>query len=280
MVPNQERGKTTTVEETQTPTLVNIGGRRLALKTAGEGVPTVVLEMGLGSTASTYDAIAGQIAALTRVVWYDRAGLGQSDPAPTPRTIQDLVLDLHTLLQKAALPGPYVLVGHSMGGHIARLYREHYPEEVAALVLIDASHEDQRERYLTVLPPQPNACPALAHLRHIWESRWVDPRQNAEQIDNLANSALLRSCHHLGNLPLEVLSRGCPTRDPAKYPSGLIEAMERLWLQMQRELAQLSSQSRHLIASKSGHLIHEDEPAVLVELVRQMVVQVRAQMKR
>ncbi|BCL83876.1 alpha/beta hydrolase [Ktedonobacteria bacterium brp13] len=280
MAPNQESGKVTTVEEKHTPMLVNIGGRRLALKTAGEGVPTVVLEMGLGSTASTYDAIAGQIAALTRVVWYDRAGLGQSDPAPTPRTIQDLVLDLHILLQKAALSGPYVLAGHSMGGHVVRLYRERYPDEVAALVLIDASHEDQRERYLAILPPQPNACPDLAHLRHIWESRWVDSRQNAEQIDNLANSALLRSCHNLGNLPLVVLSRGCPMRDPAKYPSGLIEAMERLWLQMQRELAQLSSQSCHLIASKSGHLIHEDEPALIVELVRQMVVQVREQIKR
>jgi pimeloyl-ACP methyl ester carboxylesterase len=267
------------VEEKYTPALLNIGGRRLALKTAGDGGPTVVLEMGLGSTSSTYDAIAGQIAAFTRVVWYDRAGLGRSDPAPIPRTIQDLVLDLHTLLQKAALPGPYVLAGHSMGGHIARLYRERYPDEVAALVLIDASHEDQQERYLTVLPPQPNALPDLAHLRHIWESRWVDPRQNDERIDNLANSALLGSCHSLGDLPLVVLSRGRPVRDQAKYPPGLIKEMERLWLQMQRELAQLSSQGHHIIASKSGHLIHEEEPALIIEVIRQMVVQVQEQMK-
>jgi Predicted hydrolases or acyltransferases (alpha/beta hydrolase superfamily) len=280
IAPDLESEKATTVDEKHTLELLNIGGRRLAVKTAGEGVPTVVLEMGLGSPARTYDAIARQIAALTRVVWYDRAGLGSSDPAPMPRTIQDLVLDLHTLLQKAALPGPYVLAGHSMGGHIARLYCERYPDEVAALVLIDASHEDQRERYLTVLPPQPNELPDLAHLRHIWESRWADPRQNDEMIDNLANSALLRSCHSLGNLPLVVLSRGRPMRDPAKYPAGLIEEMERLWLQMQRELARLSSQSRHLIASKSGHLIHEDEPAAIVEVIQQMVVQVREQMKR
>lgn len=279
MALKHERRKATAVEEKHRPTLVNIGGRRLALKTAGEGVPSVVLEMGLGNTSSTYDAIAEQIAALTRVVWYDRAGLGYSDPAPIPRTIEDLVLDLHTLLQKAALPSPSVLVGHSVGGHIARLYRERYPNEVAALVLIDASHEDQRERYLTVLPPQPNELPDLAHLRHIWESRWVDPRQNAEQIDNLATSALLHSCHSLGDLPLVVLSRGRPVRDPAKYPAGLIEAMEQLWLQMQRELAHLSSQSRHLIASQSGHLIHEDEPTVIVEVIRQIVGQVREQMK-
>lgn len=266
-------------KEKHQPVLVTIGERRLAVRTAGEGIPAVVLEMGLGSPASTYTAIAEQIAAFTRVVWYDRAGLGYSDPAPIPRTVQDLVLDLHALLQRVALPGPSVFVGYSLGGHIVRLYRERYPEEVAALVLIDASHEDQRERYLTVLPPQPNTCPALAHLRHIWEARWGDPRQNEEQIDNLASSALLHACHPLGNLPLVVLSRGQPTRNPAKYPAGVIEAMEQLWLQMQQELAQLSSRGHHLIAHKSGHLIHEDEPALIVEVIQQIILHVREQMQ-
>jgi pimeloyl-ACP methyl ester carboxylesterase len=263
------------VEEKNKPTLVNIGERRLAMKARGDGAPTVVLEMGLGSTASTYDAIAEQIATFTRVVWYDRAGLGQSDSAPTPRTIQDIVLDLHTLLQKAGIPGPCVLAGHSMGGQVVRLYRERYPKEVAALILIDSSHEDQRERYLAVLPPQPNELPDLAHLRHIWEVRWINPNQNEEKIDNLANSALLRTCQSLDDLPLAVMSRGRSVRDPAKYPPGLIEEMEQIWRQMQRELTQLSSQSRHIIASKSGHLINEDEPELIVEVIRQMVMQVR-----
>ncbi|HEX7733584.1 MAG TPA: alpha/beta hydrolase [Ktedonobacteraceae bacterium] len=265
--------------EKHLPVLVSIGERRLAVRTAGEGVPAVVLEMGLGSPASTYTAIAEQIAAFTHVLWYDRAGLGYSDPAPVPRTVQDLAEDLHALLQNVALPGPFVLAGHSIGGHIVRLYRDRYPEEVAALVLIDPSHEDQRERYLTVLPPQPNSCPALAHLRHIWESRWVDPRQNEEHIDNLACSALLRACHPLGDLPLIVLSRGQPTRNPARYPAGVIKAMEQLWCQMQQELAHLSSQGRHLVATKSGHLIHEDEPALIVEVIQHMLMHVREQMQ-
>ncbi|GCF09852.1 alpha/beta fold hydrolase [Dictyobacter arantiisoli] len=267
------------MEEKNQLTLVAIGGRRLAMKTRGVGAPAVVLEMGLGGTASTYDAIARQIATFTRVVWYDRAGLGQSDPAPTPRTIQDIVLDLHALLQKADISAPYVLAGHSMGGEVVRLYREQYPKEVAALVLIDASHEDQRDRYLTVIPPQPNKLPHLAHLRHIWEVRWVNPNQNEEKIDNLANSTLLRTCQNLDDLPLAVISRGRSVRDPANYPPGLIEEMEQIWRQMQRELTQLSSQSRHIIASKSGHLINEDEPELIVEVIQQMVRQVREQMK-
>lgn len=276
MAPKQEKEREVkAVEEKHPPVLVSIGERRLAMRTAGDGIPAVVLEMGLDSPASTYTTLAEQIAAFTRVIWYDRAGLGYSDPAPIPRTVQDLVQDLHALLQRVALAGPSVFAGHSFGGHIVRLYRERYPEEVAALVLIDASHEDQRERYLAVLPPQPHTCPALAHLRHIWESRWIDPRQNEEHIDNLACSALLHSCGHLGDLPLIVLSRGRPTRNPAAYPAGVIEAMEQLWLQMQQELAHLSSQGRHLIAHKSGHLIHEDEPALIVEAIRQMIMDIR-----
>jgi pimeloyl-ACP methyl ester carboxylesterase len=267
------------VEEKNRLTLVDIGGRRLAMRMEGDGVPTVVLEMGLGSAGSLYDAIARQIAHFTRVVWYDRAGLGQSDSAPTPRTIQDLVLDLHCLLQKTNIPGPYVLAGHSMGGPVVRLYRERYPEEVAALVLIDSSHADQRERYLAVLPPeQLYEMSDLTHLRHILEVRWVNPDMNEEKIDNLATSALLRTCQGLDNLPVTVVSRGRPTRDPANYPSGLIEAMEQAWRQMQRELTELSSQSRHIIATRSRHMINEDEPEVIIEAIRQMVMQVREQM--
>lgn len=217
----------------------------------------------------------------TRVVWYDRAGLGLSDPAPTPRTIQDLVLDLHTLLQKANIPGPYVLVGHSMGGPMVRLYRERYPEEVAALVLIDASHEDQRERYLAVLPPrQSSESPDLAHLRHGLQVRWADPNLNEEKIDNLANSELLRNCQSLGDLPLTVLSRGRPpAQASANYPPGLVEAREQAWQQMQHELTLLSSQSRHIIATRSGHMINEDEPELIVEAIQQMVMVVRERMK-
>jgi pimeloyl-ACP methyl ester carboxylesterase len=271
-----ERGQA--LETKITSALVDIGGRRLATRTAGEGTPIVVLEMGLGSPGSWYEPIARQIAADTRVVWYDRAGLGESDPAPTPRTIENLVLDLHTLLVSAGLPGPLVLAGHSMGGAMVRLYREQYPEQVVGLVLFDASHEDQRERYLALLPPrQQQESPALVQLRQVLEVQWTDPAANEEHIDNLATSDLLRTCRGLGDLPLVIVSRGRPSQDPANYPPGLIEGMEHAWQQMQRELTLLSSQSWQIIASKSRHVINEDEPEVLVEAIQRMVMLVRAQ---
>jgi hypothetical protein len=102
---------------------------------------------------------------------------------------------------------------------------------------------------------------------------------NEEKIDNLANSELLRSCRSLGDLPLAVLSRGRSVQDPAKYPPGLVEAIEQTWRQMQCELTHLSSQSQHIIATKSGHLINEDEPEVIVEVIRQTVTLVQERMK-
>src|SRR5258708_2148702 len=174
---------------------------------------------GLAAPGSFYENIAEPLATFTRVVWYGRGGLGQSDPAPTPRTIQDLVVDLHALLHTANIPAPYVLVGHSLGGLTVRFYREQYPEEVVALVLIDSSHEEQQQRQLAVLPPsQAGESSDLAQLRHAWKVSWSDPLSNEEHIDNLANSELMRTCGTLDSTPLVIISRGRSDRDPASYP--------------------------------------------------------------
>lgn len=137
-------------------TLVEIGGRRLYCAGAGTGGPTVVLEAGLGDSAATWTGIIPAIAGFARVVGYDRANTtaGASDPAPMPRTAADAVADLHNLLTAAAIPGPYVLVGHSIGGLFVRLYASSYPEEVAGLVLVDASHEEQDARREAMVSPE------------------------------------------------------------------------------------------------------------------------------
>lgn len=257
--------------------LVDVGDRSLALSVAGRGQPAVVLEMGLGAAGDFYDGIARGVAALTRVAWYDRAGLGRSDPAPTPRTIAGLAADLHTLLRAAAIPPPYVLVGHSLGGLTVRFYQHHYPAEVAALVLIESAHEAQRERLLAALPPEASdEVPALARYRHALRVSWADPATNAERIDNLANSALMLDCSGFGGLPLVVVSRG-RAEAPAGLPPELVAERERTWRQMQDELAALSSHSVHLIAERSGHLINKDQPELVVEAIYQAVTLVRAQ---
>lgn len=252
------------------PMLIDVGGCRLAVRVAGQGVPAVVIEPGLGAEAREYDAVARELARETRVVWYDHAGMGRSDVAPARvRTVADLARDLHALLAGARIPPPYVLAGHSLGGLTARYYQHCYPAEVAALVLIDSAHEEQRERLLAALPPEaPDEHPAISQMRHVLSVLWNDPAANPEGIDNAADTDVMRNCGDLGDLPLVVLSRGRPTAQPDGYPTEVTERRERAWQQMQRELAALSAASFHLTAAHSGHDINRDEPAAVIAAIR------------
>ena len=126
--------------------LLDVGGRRLHLNCVGQGAPTVVLETGLGAWSSYWALVQPGVAVAARVCAYDRAGLGWSDPGPAPRGAGRIAGELHALLQQAGVPGPYVLVGHSNGGLYVRRYAGLYPEDVAGLVLLDATPPDLFER--------------------------------------------------------------------------------------------------------------------------------------
>jgi pimeloyl-ACP methyl ester carboxylesterase len=116
---------------------IDLGTHRLHLLEKGEGTPTIVLEAGLMSTVLSWSEIQRTLAQSYRVVSYDRAGLGWSDLGPMPRTAERMVGELHTLLERAAIPAPYVLVGHSFGGLTMPLFAARYPQETAGVVLVD-----------------------------------------------------------------------------------------------------------------------------------------------
>lgn len=122
--------------------LVDIGGYRLHLNCTGKSDPTVVLIPGAGDFSFDWSLVQPGLSEFTRVCSYDLAGFAWSDPGPVPRTMRQEAYELHTLLKAARLKGPYVLIGHSLGGLIARVYAEAYPSEVAGMVLVDATHED------------------------------------------------------------------------------------------------------------------------------------------
>src|SRR5262245_36497612 len=207
--------------------LVDIGGgRRLWLECRGAGSPTVVLESGYPNIAEVWDTIAlapgsdqtavlPGVASFTRVCAYDRPGTllppdrrSRSDPVLQLRTTADVVADLHALLAAAGVPGPYVLVGHSLGGIIVRQYAAAYPEEVAGLVLVDASHEQQNARYEAALSPEDWAA-FQRFQEQAMPNRADDPE--LEQIDFDASFTQLRAAaaaHPLPPLPLVVLTRG------------------------------------------------------------------------
>ena len=253
-------------------TYADVGGRRLALMAAGAGNPVVVLEAGQGCAAAEWTPVVETIAPLTRVVSYDRAGLGASDPAPRPRSTREMVVDLHALLVAAAITPPYVLVGHSIGGLAARLYAHRYPGEVIGLILVDPTHPDQWERWMEGLPPtEAGEHEMVTRMR---QRPWDDPGQNPEGFDVRASIAQARAVTSLGDLPLVILTAG----DPGQYadaPPPLAAHMARVKPELHRDLLRLSTNSRLVIAERSGHFIHRDQPDLVIDAIRRVVDEVR-----
>ena len=242
--------------------LVDIGGRRLHVSCVGEGSPTVILEAGLGDPATIWSAVQSAAATITRVCSYDRAGLGTSDPDPRPafRTSQFIVEDLNLLLRAAALGGPYILVGHSLGGAHIRLFASRFPKDVAAMVFVDASHEDQGTRFKSAGLSQP----------------LPQPGQNSERADMYASLEEVGRARWRADIPLVVLTHGRNVAEGVPDINAEVAArIEAAWLELQRELANRSAQGRLVVAQRSGHYVHTDEPELVVNAIREVVAAVR-----
>ena len=205
--------------------------------------------------------------------------VSRSDAIAQPRTTPEVVADLHALLQAAAIPGPYVLAGHSLGGFMARLYAATYPDEVVGLVLVDA----YSERLETLMPPERWA--AIVRLKQELGSDTVFPIEgygDEETIDYGADNAVVReavAASPLPPMPLAVLAHGgaFDIRLPeilARY--GITSAEYEASLRANYEsLATLVPQARFFVASESGHDIHQDQPELVIEAIRQVVEGVR-----
>jgi pimeloyl-ACP methyl ester carboxylesterase len=131
---------------------VDIGGRTLNLYCSGNGTPTVILETGGNSPGYSLLTQQSEMAMFTRACWYDRAGVGWSDPPPSPRTSASVASDLHEMLKRAGVLPPYVMVGGSVGGEYVRIYTARYPTDVAGLVLVDSASPDMREPDFALAP--------------------------------------------------------------------------------------------------------------------------------
>jgi pimeloyl-ACP methyl ester carboxylesterase len=225
--------------------LVEVGGHRLSIRCTGSGRPIVVLEPGLGESASTMARwIAPDVARTTTICAYDRAGHGHSDAVPTRG--YDAARDLHVLLERAHAPGPYVIAGHSLGGMFALSYAHRYPAQIAGIVLLDSMHPHQdnafagTDRLLAIVPTL--ARMGLARL--LADPRDGKPTAQAAQlvrdIDDmpaeLNRAAKLTS---LGDRPLAVVTAGTGSA------AG--------WSREQNDLATLSSDSVHRTVARATH---------------------------
>lgn len=266
--------------------LVDVGGHRLHINCTGTGSPTVVLEAGLGDWSTSWGGyVQPEVAKTTRVCTYDRAGLGWSEASPLPGDAAQFAKDLHTLLQNANVPGPYVMVGHSLGGLVVRVFAHDYASEVVGVVLIDSMNPKQVTRSLSkslarrisaqaalarvgvarLLVKLPAIAPSLSENEEAYYPLYIRPQSlqtTAKEYQSLpASAAEAGAVKSFGDLPLIVL-----TAELNDNPG---------WPEWQTELLQLSSRSRHLFAKNSGHTIQFDEPDAAVAAILQMVQQVR-----
>lgn len=275
--------------------LVDVGGYRLHINCTGTGSPTVIIEAGLGDWSSGWDVVQQGVSKATQVCTYDRAGWGWSEAGPLPRDATQFAKELHTLLQNANIPGPYVMVGHSLGGFAVRVFAHEYASEVAGVVLIDSmsprqfTQSQDGVQSQTGTQSQPFSLPAmLARFgivrllarplgimpsvpseENAYFSRMVRP-QSAQTLTNEsqgmpASSREASAVQTFGDLPLIVLTANL------NNISG--------WQEWQNELLQLSSNSQQLFA-ENGHNIHFEKPDAAVAAILQMVELVRQSIQK
>jgi pimeloyl-ACP methyl ester carboxylesterase len=246
------------------------GGRRLFIECVGTGRPTIVLEAGFGGTTDNWRDVQARLGRTARTCAYDRAGLGNSVAIPGVHDAADEVGDLRRLLAAADVAAPYVIVGHSYGGLLARVFAYEHPSETAGVVLVDAVGRDQTRRQLAIWPR--SEAPRL---------RRADAERVVDGVDIAAGEALDARIRTLGTMPLAVVSAGNHHADLSPLPARLARAEERLWTRMQDELARLTPNHVHVVALRSGHFVQrlDGQPDVVVTAVDAVVRAVRARQR-
>ena len=275
--------------------LVDIGdGRKMYLKCSGRRSPTVVLVGGLRASAEDWSisdkskpTVFNEVGKFTRVCACDRPGTpvgekpSRSDPVPQPTTAKDAVADLHALLSAAGEAGPYVLVGHSYGGLIVRLYASTYPKEVSGLVLVDALSEglqdaETREQW---------AIQRKLIEGDVRESVALYPALERIDVDRSFNE--IRAAPPLRSIPLVVLSADRPwgPQVPPMIAAGKLSAdippdfgyvTDAAQKKAQERLAKLVPNEKHITNTNSGHEIHKEQPQLVIDAIREVVEAVRS----
>jgi pimeloyl-ACP methyl ester carboxylesterase len=279
--------------------LVDVNGLNMHLNCSGAELPTVILESGLGYEGSlSWHSIQSEIATHNRVCSYDRAGILWSDKADGPLTAAATAERLHTLLGQASEQGPFVFVGHSIGGPLTMVYADKYPSEVAGIVLVDSSHPEQTDRLplevveLDSVQPMESFMYSVTAAFGVMRLTIPNPPEGTPERDVIADSFLPRTVSGLldeltaveqitteagevegfGELPLIVLTRGKLPEDlPPQITPEIISKTASIWSEMQGELASLSTNADHRVVDDAGHYIHHDNPEAVVRAIRDVV---------
>ena len=264
--------------------LVDIGGYRLHLWCTGDGAPAVILDAGLGGTSAGWGFVQPEVARFTRVCSYDRAGMGYSDPGPSPRTARRIASELAELLARGGIAGPVVLVGESIGGFNVRVFASDHPERATGLVLVDASHEDDAHE----VPGMARFVPLLSTVgvfRLLGVSFGQSVESLAPSVRRYAQATRFRAAGyqaaadeimHLGQTVSEVRNTRRKLTIPVLVVAGARGADEN-WRRLQQDEASLSERGCVITAQQSGHVVAIDQPKVVVDAIRTVVDIARGQ---
>ncbi|MEO9230876.1 MAG: alpha/beta hydrolase [Devosia sp.] len=274
--------------------LVDVGGYRLHLDCRGEGAPTVVIDAGLGGSSLDWTLIQSQLSGATRVCTYDRAGMGWSDAGPLPRSPAHIAAELHRLLANAGVPGPYVLVAHSLAGKNARMFDAAHPEDVAGMVLVDARSEyvDTRTSpaetaaFGAALSGQATMYSVARRfgIARLFGAGLIDQalvpsalatemvllQTNPNAIEETTAEGMARATDDvalgastLGSIPLVVIAADDSMANIPNWPAA------------QAAMADLSSKGRLVVAHHSSHTVQLDAPDVVIGAVREVLAVAR-----
>jgi pimeloyl-ACP methyl ester carboxylesterase len=240
--------------------MISVGDRRIAVYCDGTPgrSPTVILIPAGGSTAKDWAMVQPGVSGFSRVCSYDHASHGESDKAPGAlQSVDEVVEDLHGWLKASREKAPFILVSHSISGLYARRFVTRFPGEVAGLVFVDSSHEEQALRLHEIDPQGPGLDDVTARLGY-----YVKPGERLQWRTDL---------------PLIVLGRGMPSPRKARDGSNSqtnrmteeqFAAWDRIWRAFQEDLANRSTHGEFRLAEKSGHFIQRDQPELVIQAIR------------
>jgi len=279
--------------------VVHAGSIRMNIDCSGQGSPTVILESGSGGPSIDWLMVQPEVAKFAHVCSYDRAGYGWSDSGPEPRSSLQIAHELKQLLQASGEKGPYILVGHSMGGYDIRVYTGLFPNDVAGMVLVDASHEDQdlrapesirkwhqvhgkhpgwkKLKYFFQLHLGWSRLTADRDAPEFWSKAFREEEDfltlptkhqfaviDEDQVFSTLSAAQVRRAGNLGDRPLIVLTATRQDDIPSKIPAKDAQAEEDLWFhELQPELVRLSTHGKQIIVDSSHEMPTEHPEAVI-----------------
>ncbi len=271
--------------------LVDVGGYRLHLHCIGEGTPSVLFDVGAGGSSADYADLHRALGSVTRTCFYDRAGLGWSDPPGGVDGVDRFLADLEAVVENVGSDRPLVLAGHSFGGYMVRLYAAAHPERTAALVLVDAAHERQWQKLppenaslvrdaarqlrwaplfarlglIRLMSPAPGSATAAAQLR----PEFLRALGTEMQVAMLMAERVART-HLKPSLPVTIITAG--NSFAAFEGLGIpIAESNAVWLELQRDLLRLSTATVQYISPKASHHIDRDDPELIVRVVAEIV---------